>query len=318
MQNSDKDTASKELIGIVFDIQKYSIHDGPGIRTTVFLKGCPLRCAWCQNPESQKKEPEILFNTELCTACGRCIEVCPVGANSRSDDGSIKYDRQLCIQCGKCVEVCPNSARRLSGKRLSVGEVVKEVLKDRAFYEASGGGVTLSGGEVTFQPEFATAILKQCKQLGLHTTIETCGYTSWTILERMLEYVDLVYYDIKHIHPANHKEGTGHQNEIILENARRCAQSKTITMKVRVPLIPDFNDSPEIIREIAGFVRTLPAHVEMDLLPYNPLGEGKFERIGGERAEHKEVQSDEYVEMLRAIVESELKKRKLHVVLQDH
>lgn len=308
MRNNGENTAADkaaESSGVVFDIQRYSIHDGPGIRTTVFLKGCPLRCAWCQNPESQRLEPEILLNKDKCTACGKCVAACPAGANSLSGLCA-KVERQKCLRCGKCVGVCPNEARRLSGKQMSVDEVIKEVLRDRMFYKTSGGGVTLSGGEATFQPEFALAILRECKTLGLNTAIETCGYASWQVLQSLLEYVDLVLFDIKHVDTVRHQAGTGMNNDIILENAGKIAALKP--MKVRVPLIPGFNDSEQDIRAIAAFVGTLPNRIEMDLLAYNPLGEGKYEHLGKKRTEHKEVQSTTYIEGLRSVVDAELRK----------
>lgn len=313
MLSKFEDKSKTAPMGVIFNIQRYSIHDGPGIRTTVFFKGCPLRCDWCQNPESQRKEPEIIFNKSLCTACLLCIEVCPVEANNCSETGLIVMDRKQCMQCGACARACPNRARRLSGERISVEDVLKEVLRDRAFYESSGGGVTLSGGEVTFQAEFAVEILKQCKIQGLNTAIETCGLCSWEVMQSVLEYTDLVLYDIKHIDASSHKTGTGHKNNMILKNAKNVAKKKA--MKIRVPLIPEFNDSPRTIRQIAAFVRTLPDHVEMELLPYNPLGEDKFERLGRKRANHKMVQSEEYLKSLRAIVESELKKRHLKIIV---
>ncbi len=314
MQHSKRETALGEVrepSGVVFDIQRYSIHDGPGIRTTVFFKGCPLRCAWCQNPESQHKEPEILLNKNNCTGCGRCVEVCQVGAN-RLSNSCAEVDREKCLRCGRCAEMCPNEARRLSGEMMSVSEVVKEVSRDRKFYETSGGGVTLSGGEAMFQPEFALAVLRECKVLGLHTALETCGYASWPVMERILEYVDLVVYDVKHVDAAKHQKGTGLKNDIIIENARRIAQCKP--MRVRVPLIPGFNDSEHDVREIAAFVGSLPNPVEMELLPYNPLGEGKYERLGKESVKHMEVQSEAQVEALRSIVNRELSKRRLRKV----
>jgi len=297
--------------GIVFDIQRYSIHDGPGIRTTVFLKGCPLRCSWCQNPESQNREPELLLNKTLCIGCGRCIPVCTAGANSLFGKRS-RIDRAKCVRCGICVTSCPNQARRMSGKLMTVDEVVKEVKKDLKFYETSGGGVTLSGGEATFQPDFASAILRKSKELMIHTALETCGYVSWKVLDELLPYVDLVLYDIKHWDSERHQRGTGVGNQIIFENARRVAGLKP--MKVRVPLIPGFNDSEHDIRSIASFVGLLPNQIAMELLAYNPLGEGKYERLGKEEKEHKEVQGETYIDGLRGIVESELQKSRLHLV----
>jgi pyruvate formate lyase activating enzyme len=301
----------EDISGIVFNIQRYSIHDGPGIRTTVFLKGCPLSCSWCQNPESQSREPEIMINRNLCTVCGRCVSECEKGANSLSEECSV-IDRMKCVSCGHCVEICPNEARKLSGIEMRVGEVVKEVLKDLKFYETSGGGVTLSGGEPTFQPEFALAILRECKKSGVHTAIETCGYTSWEVLKRFFECTDLVLFDIKHMDDDAHKEGTGISNEKILENAAKMAKVKA--MRVRVPLIPGFNDSEQDVRKIAAFVATLPNEVEVDLLAYNPLGEGKYESLGKGTIEHKVVQDEEYIENLREVLKRELMKGRLKVI----
>lgn len=293
-----------ETAGVVFDIQRYSIHDGPGIRTTVFLKGCPLTCFWCQNPESQSREPEILFARNNCTGCGKCVTACAAGANTVSGSCA-KVDRQKCKGSGRCAEVCPNDARRIAGKRMTVNEVMREVLKDIKIYEVSKGGVTLSGGEPTFQPDFALALLRQCKSAGLNTTLETCGYTSWEVLQPMLDYIDLVFLDIKHMDAASHKQGTGRSNDIILENAKRIAGCKQ--MKVRVPLIPGFNDSLQAIREVALFVDALPNPVEMDLLAYNNLGEGKYARLD-KKGINAQVQSSEQVEALRGIVNAELRR----------
>jgi pyruvate formate lyase activating enzyme len=303
--------AMEDISGVVFNIQRYSIHDGPGIRTTVFLKGCPLSCLWCQNPESQSREPEIMINRNLCTVCGHCVSECENGAISLLKECSVT-DRMKCLCCGRCVEVCPNEARKLTGTEMTVGEVVKEVMKDLDFYESSGGGVTLSGGEATFQPEFALAILRACKNSGMHTAIETCGYTSWEVLDRFLECTDLVLFDIKHMDDAVHKEGTGISNEKILENAAKMAKVKS--MLVRVPLIPGYNDSEQAVRQIAVFVASLPNNVEVDLLAYNPLGEGKYESLGKGTIEHKEVQDEEYIEHLRGVVNKELMKGRLKVV----
>ena len=293
---------SQRLKGVVFNIQRYSIHDGPGIRTTVFLKGCPLKCFWCQNPESQRKEIEIFLMRNNCTGCGNCLPICQRGANSLVGNSSI-IDRNKCIGCGKCVEVCPNEARKLVGTYMTTEEVMDEILKDAKFYENSGGGVTLSGGEPTAQPDFALSILRSCKEAGLHTVIDTCGYVSWSTMERILTYTDLVLFDIKVIDPKKHRKATLKSNHMILENAKKTAHYKP--MKVRVPLIPNFNDSPEDIRAIARFVKEEMGPIEIDLLPYNKLGEVKYERLN-RSCIHAETQSEEYIKQLEEIVQSEM------------
>lgn len=283
--------------GVVFNIQRYSIHDGPGIRTTVFLKDCPLRCFWCQNPESQKRKPEVFLNKGRCTLCGQCVAVCPIGANSLSEMSSV-IDREACVGCGKCVEVCPNEARRLVGKYMSVDEVMQQVLKDKEFYENSGGGVTLSGGEPTAQPGFTCAILKICKEVGLHTVLDTCGHVPWEIMENLLRHVDLVLYDIKCIQERTHREATGEDNRIILENAKRVAQCKPT--KIRVPIIPGFNDSAEQIGAISHFVKAELGSVEIELLPYNKMGEIKYERLDRACVRLQEI-SERILEGLAAV-----------------
>jgi pyruvate formate lyase activating enzyme len=291
----------KRTRGVVFNIQRYSIHDGPGIRTTVFLKGCPLRCFWCQNPESQKTRPEVFLKKSACLLCGRCVAACPEGASSIVD-GICVIDRKKCSGCGTCVEVCSNDARTLMGRWASVDEVMSEVLRDKRFYANSGGGVTLSGGDPTAQPRFALALLQACKAAGLHTAIETCGCTSWRVFSRLLEHVDLVLFDIKHLDSGKHREGTGRPNALILENAARIARSKP--MRVRVPVIPGFNDSPEAIRAIARFVREELGALEIDLLPYNRMGESKYEFLG--RASFQaESGKDEDIERLQAALRLE-------------
>jgi pyruvate formate lyase activating enzyme len=199
-----------------------------------------------------------------------------VGANSLAS-GHSAIDRRKCEGCGDCVERCPNGARTLTGRDVTVDEVVQEVLRDKKFYDNSGGGVTLSGGDPLDQPEFALSILKACKKADIHTAIETCGYAPWPSMEKLLEYIDLLLYDIKCIEPGKHRKATGKSNERILENAKRLARSKSI--KVRVPLIPDFNDSPEDVKAIVNFVNKEMGHVETELLPYNKLGESKYERL---------------------------------------
>ena len=287
--------------GVIFNIQRYSIHDGPGIRTTVFLKGCPLNCFWCQNPESQALKPEIFLDRGKCTGCGKCIDVCPTGATHLSE-GSPAIERNACTGCGKCVEICPNEARRLAGRNVTVDEVMRHVLRDVKFYENSGGGVTLSGGEPTTQPDFALSILKKCKEVGLHTALDTCGYASWTVLKKLLDHTDLVLFDIKHVDSRKHHEAAGKDNRLILSNAKRIADHKPI--RIRVPLIPGFNDAPEAVRAIVAFVKKELNSVPIDLLPYNRLGESKYELL---ERDYSSLQSQEegQIRALESLLNSE-------------
>lgn len=284
--------------GIVFNIQRYSIHDGPGIRTTVFFKGCPLRCFWCQNPESQRMQPEVFHNQGACTMCGRCVSVCLTGASALSQKGST-IDRMKCIGCGKCAEACLNKVRTLVGRYVTVDEVMQEVIRDTKYYRNSGGGVTLSGGDPIAQPEFALSLLKSCKEAGLHTAIDTCGYATWESIEKLLEYTDLVLYDIKCMAPKKHREATGKSNNVILENARRIAKVKPT--RIRVPIIPNFNDSVEEVRAIVHLVKTDLPPLDIDLLPYNKLGENKYERLGRRFVELQQ-KDEEYMRELENII----------------
>ena len=299
-----KNKRRKEAKGIIFNIQRYSIHDGPGIRTTVFLKGCPLKCFWCQNPESQEIKPEILINKSVCSLCGRCIDVCPAGANRLSERGSI-IDREQCLGCGQCVVVCSAQGRALVGKEMTVDEVMNEVLRDKTFYDNSGGGVTLSGGDPVMQPEFSLKLLQRCKEQGLHTAIETCGFASWPVLERLLNHTDLILYDIKCLDPIRHQKTTGKNNRLIIENAKKIAKNKA--MRVRVPLVPGFNDSVEEIGEILEFVKgkLKLSSADIELLSYNKLGEGKYDRLDRECARPSlEPQSDEQIKMLEMLCQT--------------
>lgn len=290
----------KEVTGVIFNIQRCSTQDGPGIRTTVFLKGCPLKCFWCQNPESQMAKPEIFLYKDKCTLCGRCVEVCLTGASSLLGKSST-IDRNKCIGCGRCAGVCPNDARSLVGKQITVDEVTEEVLRDKRFYENSGGGITLSGGEPITQPEFALALLRRCKKERLHTALDTCGYVSWSILEKLLQYTDLVLYDIKCIDSNKHYEATRVPNDVILENAKMIVQRKP--MRVRVPMIPDFNDSVEEVMEIADFVKEELGSVDIDLLHYNKMGECKYQQLE-KTGIHLGDKGEDHLEMLKAVVSS--------------
>ena len=266
-------------LGTIFDIQRYSVHDGPGIRTTVFLKGCPLKCLWCANPESQNKLPEIMFDRSRCTRCGRCVEVCPHKATVNCD-GKITLLRDLCKSCGECVSACPNEARQLVGKEVEVEEILKEVEKDKIFYKNSGGGVTLSGGEPMSQTDFACALLKRCKEKGIHTTLDSCGYTRLENWDRVLEYTDMVLFDLKQMEPKKHKEHTGVSNDLILASAEKLA-SLGIPMVIRIPLIPCYTDSPNNMEECAHFVKEIGGNA-IELLPFHHLCVTKYQKLDKE------------------------------------
>jgi len=297
--------SDKSVQGVIFNIQHYSIHDGPGIRTTVFIKGCPLRCLWCQNPESQLLQPEVFFNQEKCVGCGQCAAVCPCGA-IEIQEGKARTNRERCKGRGKCAEVCPYEARSLMGRHVTADEVFHEVAKDEAFYESSGGGVTLSGGEPLAQPEFAAAILRLCKEAGLHTAVDTCGYAAWETIKEVLQYADLVLFDFKHMEPAKHQEYTGVPNRLILENAKRIYRELRRAMWARIPVVPGYNSTKENIRATAEFIsRELGSQVKVHLLPYHKMGEVKYKRLEREDGVlHIEPLEEEKMEELKKIVES--------------
>jgi pyruvate formate lyase activating enzyme len=263
--------------GVVFDIQRFAIHDGYGIRTLVFMKGCPLSCAWCANPESQKTSREIMFYEERCIHCGACIEECPFGELLEEN---WPVDNEQCYGCGSCVDVCYAGARRLVGHWMSVQQVLDIVVKDRVFYRQSGGGVTIGGGEPTMQTSFVSELLKACRDTQVHTALETCGFASWERFSKVLEHTDLLLFDLKHMDSEMHRQRTGVGNERILHNAEKAAEGVG-EMIVRLPLIPDFNDSAKHIRELGTFIqRRLPRVRRVDLLPYHSMGESKTLKLG--------------------------------------
>ncbi len=295
---------TEDTKGFVFNIQHYSIHDGPGIRTTVFTKGCPLSCVWCQNPESQLKTPQLFFTGEKCTGCGACVAVCPEKAIEISN-GKSKTNRLLCKGRGKCAAVCPNEARNLMGKEMSAAEVFQDVNADAVFYRRSGGGVTISGGEPLYQPDFTLAILKLCKEAGLATALDTCGYAKWDIFKRVLEQVDVVLYDFKHMDPGAHKKFTGASNELILENAAKIvSEFPDIAFLARLPVIPGYNDDKENIIRTANFIKELGKSIKVHLLPYHRLGETKYERLEKPGMPRIEPPTEERMEELRQLVAS--------------
>jgi pyruvate formate lyase activating enzyme len=267
----------KATRGVVTNIQRFCVHDGPGIRTVVFLKGCPLRCRWCSNPETQAREKEILKSKSKCLLCGRCIQVCPRGALSLGE-GEIVLNRALCRSCGKCAAICFAGALEVVGELKKADEVMREVMRDLAVFRQSGGGITLSGGEPTYQPEFALALLKLAKNRDIHTAIETCGYTSWENLVRLLPYCDLFLYDLKHLNDGQHRLGTGQSNKLILENLRKlCAHHTDVV--VRVPVIPEFNYNYDTLLGMARYAWEAGART-INLLPYHRLGRCKYENLG--------------------------------------
>ncbi len=271
----------KKKTGTVFSIQKYSVHDGPGIRTIVFLKGCYLSCRWCSNPESQKKEEELAYNANRCLTLGKCkhcITACIRGALSRNaDNDKICIDRKLCEGCPMpCVEACPAQSLIKYGSQRTVGSILDVVEQDAAFYARSGGGMTLSGGEPLMQIDFATALLREARRRRLKTAIETCGAVPWTSFEAAAPHLTSVLFDIKHMDSARHIEQTGLPNTRILENFRNLAeQFPNLPILARTPIIPGFNDSVEAVRAIAEFIQPF-SHVRYELLPYHRLGTQKY------------------------------------------
>jgi pyruvate formate lyase activating enzyme len=271
-------SALERVEGTVFDIQRYSLDDGPGLRTAVFFKGCPLRCAWCSNPESQRVSPELLMFATSCIVCGACVDVCTV--RGRTLDGDhVEWDRTSCARCGECVRICPAHATVWSGVRRAAGDVLGEALGDAAFYD-DGGGLTLTGGEPLLQPAFAEALLRLAKAEGLNTAIETTGNAPWETLDAVNPYVDLWLFDLKHMDSPAHRKWTGLGNELILSNLRRLAASGA-PIRVRIPLVPGVNSSEDNLRRTAEFVAQLGGAVRsLELLPYHKLARAKYEALG--------------------------------------
>ena len=285
-------------------MQRFAIHDGPGIRTLVYMKGCPLRCLWCSSPQSQKPSPEILHIELNCKKCGRCVEACPVEVITLSEEEGVKIDRELCTSCGQCVEACPNQALELVGNYMTVEELFREVNKDSPFYRRSNGGVTVGGGESTMQHDFVTAFLKRCKQSYIHTAIETCGFIKWEHFQKMLDYIDLVHLDIKHMDDAAHEEITGASNQLILENARRVAA--ICPLIIRIPIVPGCNDSDDNILDTAMFAAKLDKNLQrVELLSYHKFGTQTYSRLGREYTlTDVEPPGDDHMTRLKEIVES--------------
>ncbi len=250
----------------IFDIQRASFVDGPGIRTTVFFKGCNLKCKWCHNPESQSAKPQIMFYKNKCIGCGKCVEACPTKMKE-------------CVLCGKCADVCLHDARQLCGKEMTAEEVLKTILKDKNFYETSDGGVTFSGGECMLQIDFLYEILKLCKNGGIHTAVDTAGNVKWEYFEKIIPYTDLFLYDVKCFSEQKHVEGTGVSNKLILENLTRLSKEFKGDIIVRIPVMDGYNTDE--LPEIASFLKNLGI-TEVELLPYHKMGEHKYDALGME------------------------------------
>lgn len=261
-------------MGIIFDIKRYAIHDGPGIRTTVFLKGCPLTCAWCHNPEGIAKEPEFMWSEERCIHCKTCQSICP--QNAVSFDHTPQIDNQKCNVCNACSTACPSQALELIGKEMSVTHVVKEIEKDVLFYDESNGGVTISGGEPLMQPAFLYNLLKACKTRNIHTAVDTSGYAPLKTLTKISRYTDLFLYDVKGMNNETHKKVTGVSNTLILKNLKALSRTKDII--VRYPLIPGITDSKKDIAAFAEFISSIPVK-EIDVLPYHKAGVEKAKKL---------------------------------------
>lgn len=293
----------QELTGIVFNIQRYSIDDGPGVRTTVFFKGCPLSCLWCSNPESQNPLPEVTYRYTSCKRCGTCVKTCPLGIITLEEDG-VHIDRKKCDRCGKCVEACVPEALRMSGDRMTVGEVFDVVKRDRDFYKVSGGGCTASGGEILMQADFVAELFRRCREESIHTCADTTGFGAKEAMEKILLHSDLVFFDLKQMDPALHKKQCGQSNELILNNLALVVE-KNVPMVIRFPLIPGCNDSDENITAIAETVAGLTTEAPVNILPYHAYGANKYRMIDKEyQLDDVKSPSTEELERVKKIIES--------------
>lgn len=264
--------------GTITNIQKFSLHDGPGIRTTIFLKGCPLRCFWCHNPETHSINHQIIYFEERCTGCGVCARRCPENAIEIKDNRSVR-DNNKCNLCGKCADFCPNNAQEYIGKDVTSREIMKEIIKDEAFYEESGGGVTFSGGEPLMYLDFLQDVLRSCKIRGIHTAVDTSGYAPWECFEKIIDKVDLFLYDLKLMNDEKHKKYTGVSNKVILENLKKLS-ARGANIYIRMPIIAGVNDDSHI-DETIEFLSNLNI-IQVNLLPYHKMGMEKYKRLGME------------------------------------
>lgn len=291
--------------GMVYNIQRMSIQDGPGLRTTVFLKGCPLRCLWCSNPESQSFHPQLLVFEDLCVGCGKCEGVCPHGAVTSNGNGHRNRDLSICQNCGACIPKCSPKARVLSGKVMTVEEVMHIVRKDELFYGNSGGGVTFGGGEPTSAGEFLIELLDACRREGYHTCVDTCGHCTPQDFNRVLGLTELIFFDCKHMDPEEHRKLTGQDNALILTNLREALRSK-VPVHIRVPLMPGLNDSEENIAAMADMLREYGKE-EVDILPSHAFGNNKYSALHKPVPGTRAYEPDELKEVLERFSRNNLK-----------
>lgn len=290
----------------IFNIQTYCIHDGPGIRDTVFVKGCPLRCLWCANPESNAAYPELMTYASKCVGCGRCIPKCPNGAiaiGPYEDKTVAVTDRTKCVNCGKCVPVCPVDAREIAGEIMTVQKVIDQVKGDKLFFDGSGGGITISGGEALTHPKFSANLLAAAHAEGISTAVESTAFGTQKVIDMVFPHVDIALLDVKHMDSKTHERLTGVPNIQILENIRHIHRDLKVPIILRVPTIPGYNDSDENFHAVGQFAASLGGGVEINLLPYHKLGDSKSESLGHPRNLGIEVPGDDRMEELKKIIE---------------
>ena len=275
---AERHVSKNDITGRIFEVQRFSIHDGPGIRTTVFMKGCPLRCLWCHNPESMSAAEQLSFLPDKCIGCGYCFKVCPNEAHKMVDEKHV-LDRDVCAACGLCTKECYAGALEMAGRKATVSEVLEEVMRDQPFYETSNGGMTLSGGEPMLQVDFSEALLSAAKEAGLHCAMETCGHCDYADLEKVARYIDLFLYDWKESDPKRHVDSCGVSNERILANLRNLHNLEKEIL-LRCPIVPGINDRTDHFQGIADILVELPKITGAEILPYHKLGESKVERFG--------------------------------------
>lgn len=288
--------------GRVVDVKRFAVHDGPGIRTTVFLKGCSLSCAWCHNPETISSRPELGYIQAKCVGCGECAEVCPSGAH-QIKDGKHLFEREKCTACGRCAEVCLGNALLFYGREMTAKQLMATILEDRVFYESTGGGVTLSGGEPLVQADFCAELLTMAKEEGLHTAVDTCGMVSWETFTKVLPVTDLFLYDVKQMDAALHQRYTGRDNRLSLSNLRHLCEHGA-EVEVRIPLVPGVNDDEQFVSAVGQFLSGLACIRRVKVLPYHPYARSKFVAIGREDtmphvASPSDAELDRVVDRLR-------------------